>query len=73
VPVWDNYANYSQGDVVLDGSGNLWYLASTGGWTVGGAPEVGYGWQRLYLGNGGGSSASFNIGALIGLPPFIQL
>ena len=70
---WGNYTYYGQGDVVSEG-GFLWLLASTGGWTVGGRPSLGYGWQKLST--GGGTSAApqaINLAQLIGLPPFIQL
>lgn len=73
VPDWDNYANYSQGDVVLAG-GSLWYLSSTGGWTVGGAPSAGYGWQRLSTETqSSGNNTGIDFARLIGLPPFIKL
>jgi hypothetical protein len=73
VPVWDNYANYSQGDVVLAG-GSLWYLSSIGGWTVGGAPSAGYGWQRLSTETqSSGNNTGIDFARLIGLPPFINL
>jgi hypothetical protein len=70
---WDNYAYYGQGAVVAL-NGSLWQLVSTGGWTVGGRPDLGYGWQQLSLSSGGGGSQSgINLSQLIGLPPFIQL
>jgi hypothetical protein len=73
VPDWDNYANYSQGDVVLAG-GSLWYLSSTGGWTVGGAPSAGYGWQRLSTETQSSeNNTGIDFARLIGLPPFINL
>jgi hypothetical protein len=73
---WSNYAYYAQGDVV-SADGHLWLLTSTGGWTVGGAPGAGYGWQKLSTnsngGNAGNTSSGINLGQLIGLPPFIQI
>jgi hypothetical protein len=67
---WGNYTYYAQGDVVSLG-GFLWELISMGGWTVGGRPDLGYGWQKLST--GGTSRPAVNIAGLIGLPPFIQL
>jgi len=69
---WDNYANYYQGDVVSE-TGFLWLLVSTGGWTVGGNPNLGYGWQKLSVGGGNVEVSPINIAQLIGLPPFIQI
>jgi hypothetical protein len=69
---WDNYTYYGQGDVVSEG-GYLWLLASTGGWTVGGRPSLGYGWQRLSTGGGTAPQPSVNLAQLLGLPPFVQL
>ena len=45
---WDGYYYYTLGDIVTypPNSESLWILASTGGWTVGGAPP-GYGWAIL--------------------------
>jgi len=43
---WDNYTDYGQDDVVSV-SGVYWKLTGLGGWTVGGAPGLGYGWTLL--------------------------
>jgi hypothetical protein len=43
---WDNFTNYGQDDVVSV-SGVYWKLTGLGGWTVGGAPGLGYGWTLL--------------------------
>jgi len=40
---WDNFAYYELYDLVTH-VGQVWILAATGGWTVGGAPGAGYGW-----------------------------
>jgi hypothetical protein len=69
---WDNYASYGQGNVVSEG-GFLWLLANTGGWTVGGRPSLGYGWQKLSTGGGVSAPQPINLAQLVGLPPFIQL
>jgi hypothetical protein len=71
---WDNYAYYGQGAVVAYDD-SLWLLASIGGWTVGGRPDLGYGWQKLFTGGGstGAPASPINIAQLIGLPAFIQL
>ena len=69
---WGNFTYYAQGDVVSEG-GFLWILASTGGWTVGGRPSLGYGWQKLSTGGGASAPQPINLAQLIGLPPFIQL
>lgn len=42
---WDNFTYYTQDDVVSV-SGQYWILSGLGGWTVGGAPALGYGWTR---------------------------
>jgi len=42
---WSGSINYGLNDVVSY-TGYLWILASTGGWTIGGAPP-GYGWEIL--------------------------
>jgi len=46
--LWDNFTEYYLGDIVTHPSGaeSLWILASTGGWTIGGAPP-GFGWEVL--------------------------
>jgi hypothetical protein len=41
--VWDNFTFYSQDDIVSL-NGQYWILVGHGGWTVGGAPGLGYGW-----------------------------
>jgi hypothetical protein len=69
---WGNYTYYAQGDVVSEG-GFLWLLANTGGWTVGGRPSLGYGWQKLSTGGGASAPQPINLAQLVGLPPFIQL
>jgi hypothetical protein len=69
---WGNYTYYAQGDVVSEG-GFLWVLANTGGWTVGGRPSLGYGWQKLSTGGGVSAPQPINLAQLVGLPPFIQL
>jgi hypothetical protein len=71
-PAWGNFTYYSQGAVVSD-NGSLWLLVSTGGWTVGGRPGLGYGWQQLSTGGGGLPTPSVNLAQLLGLPPFVQL
>ena len=43
---WDNFTYYGQDDVVSV-SGVYWKLTGLGGWTVGGAPGLGYGWTLL--------------------------
>jgi hypothetical protein len=43
---WDNFTDYGQDDVVSI-SGVYWKLTGLGGWTVGGAPGLGYGWTLL--------------------------
>jgi hypothetical protein len=43
---WDNFTDYGQDDVVSV-SGVYWKLTGLGGWTVGGAPGLGYGWTLL--------------------------
>jgi hypothetical protein len=43
---WDNFADYGQDDVVSV-NGVYWKLTGLGGWTVGGAPGLGYGWTLL--------------------------
>jgi hypothetical protein len=43
---WDNFTNYGQDDVVSV-NGVYWKLTGLGGWTVGGAPGLGYGWTLL--------------------------
>jgi collagen type VII alpha len=42
---WDNYTVYSVGDAVTH-DGSLYWLPTTGGWTIGGAPP-GYNWALL--------------------------
>jgi hypothetical protein len=69
---WGNYTYYAQGDVVAYDD-NLWLLVSTGGWTVGGRPDLGYGWQKLSTGGATSPQPSVNLAQLLGLPPFIQL
>ncbi len=71
-PAWGNFTYYQQGAVVSD-NGSLWLLVSTGGWTVGGRPGLGYGWQKLSTGEGGLPTPSVNLAQLLGLPPFVQL
>lgn len=48
--LWDNFEYYTLGDIVVhpEGAESLWILASTGGWTVGGAPP-GFGWELLVV------------------------
>jgi uncharacterized protein YjbI with pentapeptide repeats len=43
--VWDNFTYYGQDDIVSL-NGQYWILSGLGGWTVGGAPGLGYGWTR---------------------------
>jgi hypothetical protein len=43
---WDNFTDYGQDDVVSV-NGVYWKLTGLGGWTVGGAPGLGYGWTLL--------------------------
>jgi hypothetical protein len=43
---WDNFTYYAQDDVVSV-SGVYWKLTGLAGWTVGGAPGLGYGWTLL--------------------------
>ena len=43
---WDNFTYYGQDDVVSV-SGVYWKLTGLAGWTVGGAPGLGYGWTQL--------------------------
>jgi hypothetical protein len=43
--VWDNFTDYSQDDVVSLND-QYWILSGFAGWTVGGAPGLGYGWTR---------------------------
>jgi hypothetical protein len=50
---WDNFADYGQDDVVSV-SGVYWKLTGLGGWTVGGAPGLGYGWTLLAPASVGG-------------------
>ena len=42
---WDNFAYYGEGDIVTL-NGLKYMLAHQAGWTVGGSPALGYGWQR---------------------------
>jgi hypothetical protein len=42
---WDNYTYYGQDDVVSV-NGQYWILSGLAGWTVGGAPGLGYGWTK---------------------------
>jgi uncharacterized protein YjbI with pentapeptide repeats len=42
---WDNFTHYAENDVVSL-SGQYWILTGFGGWTVGGAPGLGYGWTQ---------------------------
>jgi hypothetical protein len=42
---WDNFTYYGQDDVVSV-NGQYWILSGLAGWTVGGAPGLGYGWTR---------------------------